>query len=167
MSTSAVIGLGFGDEGKGVVTDFLCSRDPGSTQVVRFSGGHQCGHKVIKDDVEHVFASFGSGTLRGCPTFWSRHCTFDPVGFWKEYALLQEKGVVPRIHIHPECPVTTIYDVYANRHAVEVEHGTTGTGFFQTKKRHFQNGVKLDAADLILGTDVETQLQSSSLNHQE
>jgi adenylosuccinate synthase len=136
MSVRAVIGLGFGDEGKGVVTEYLCSQSPENTIVVRFSGGHQAGHKVIKGGIEHVFSSFGSGTLSGCPTYWSKNCTFEPVAFWNEYAALREKGAEPRIYIHPECPVTTIYDVYANRHSTEIQHGTTGTGFYRTKKRH-------------------------------
>ncbi len=76
MSNRAVIGLGFGDEGKGVVTEYLCSQDPEHTVVVRFSGGQQAGHKVCKGDTEHIFSNFGSGTLSGCPTYWSEHCTF-------------------------------------------------------------------------------------------
>ncbi len=152
MSTHVVIGAGCGDEGKGVVTEYLCSRSPGHTAVVRFSGGHQCGHKVVKDGVEHVFSNFGSGTLSGCPTYWSKHCTFEPVGFWKEYSLLREKGVAPMIWVNPACPVTTIYDVFVNRHSVEVKHGTTGTGFFRTKKRHLQDGVGFTAGECLLGS---------------
>lgn len=150
MSSHAVIGLGFGDEGKGVVTDFLCSRDRDNAVVVRFSGGHQCGHKVVREDgTEHIFSNFGSGTFRGCPTYWSKYCTFEPVGFWKEYSLLRQEGFIPSITIHPACPVTTIYDVYANRNSVEVEHGTTGTGFFRTKKRHLQDNLTFTVAQCL------------------
>lgn len=155
MTVSAVIGLGFGDEGKGVVTEYLCSRSPSNTIVVRFSGGHQCGHKVIKGDTEHIFANFGSGTLSGCPTFWSKHCTFEPRGFWYEYYLLREKGANPRITIHPDCPVTTVYDIFVNQSSIEVDHGTTGTGFFRTKKRHFQDDVRFTVRDLLFGTVAE------------
>lgn len=148
MSTRAVIGLGFGDEGKGVTTEYLCAQDPANTIVVRFSGGHQAGHKVIKGNVEHIFSSFGAGTLSGCPTYWSKNCTFEPVAFCKEYLALRKKGIQPTVYIHPHCPVTTIYDVFANRSSIEVEHGTTGTGFFRTRKRHFVDGLKLQVADL-------------------
>jgi len=148
MSNKVVIGLGMGDEGKGVTTEYLCSQDPKNTIVVRFSGGQQCGHKVIKDNVEHIFSSFGSGTLSECPTYWSSYCTFDPVCFWNEYKLLKEKGVSPKIYIHPDCPVTTIYDVFANRNSIEVEHGTTGTGFFKTKKRHFIDDLRFSVKEL-------------------
>ena len=105
-------------------------------------------------DAEHIFSSFGAGTLRGCPTYWSKHCTFEPIGFWKEYSLLLDKGVSPQITIHPDCPVTTVYDVWANRNSIELEHGTTGTGFFRTKKRHFIDSVHFSVHDLIYGTDM-------------
>lgn len=152
MIACAVIGLGFGDEGKGAVTEYLCSKDPINTGVVRFSGGHQCGHTVVKGDIRHVFASFGSGTLSGCPTYWSRFCTFEPVGFWTEYAILREKGITPNISIHPECPVTTPYDVFVNRQSIEMVHGTTGTGFFRTLKRHVTDNVELTVKDFFNGT---------------
>jgi hypothetical protein len=38
-----VIGLGFGDEGKGITTDFLAQQNPEAV-VVRFSGGQQAAH---------------------------------------------------------------------------------------------------------------------------
>jgi len=140
--------MGFGDEGKGLVTDYLCSLAPDDTEVVRFSGGHQCGHKVVRGAKEHICSNFGSGTLLGCPTHWSKHCTFEPVGFMRERALLMSKGIEPVISVDPDCPVTTPYDILANIHAPEMEHGTTGTGFFRTKKRHYQDGLKLTVGDL-------------------
>lgn len=150
MTNKAVIGLGFGDEGKGVVTEYLCSQDPENTIVVRFSGGHNAGHKVIKDGKEHIFSSFGSGTLSGCPTYWSEYCTFDPVSFWNEYCVLKELGIDPKFYIHPDCPVVTPYDVMANRisGSRETQHGTTGTGLYRTKKRH-ADGIQLTARDVI------------------
>ncbi len=95
MKNYAVIGLGFGDEGKGMFTDILCSRlyQP---IVVRFSGGQQAGHTVYKDrKVSHVFSNFGSGSFRKVPTFWSRFCTMDPVGILNELSILKTKNVNP------------------------------------------------------------------------
>ena len=145
MTRKVVIGLGFGDEGKGVVTDWLCSQSPENTAVVRFSGGHQCGHKVVRDGKEHIFSSFGAGTLLGCPTYWSEYCTVEPVALYNEYKVLTSKGVkFPKLIIHPSAPVTTIYDVYFSRTSSrERNHGTTGTGFFRTKKRHYDDKLKL------------------------
>jgi len=163
---SVVVGLGYGDEGKGVTTEYLCSRNPENTLVVRFSGGHQCGHKVVKDGVEHIFANFGSGTLSGCPTYWAKYCTFEPVGFWTEYKLLRTKGASPKVYIHPECPVTTPYDIIANRRGVELKHGTTGVGFFRTKQRHFHDGVRLTVHALLFNSTREVVLKLQEIrNH--
>ena len=80
---SVVVGCAFGDEGKGMTVDWLV-KDKENPIVVRFGGGHQCGHRVVHKDKEHIFSNFGSGTLRGAPTYWSKDCTIDPVGFIKE-----------------------------------------------------------------------------------
>jgi adenylosuccinate synthase len=92
----AVIGLGFGDEGKGMFTDYLCSQLP-DAMVVRFSGGHQAGHTVEYKNKRHVFANFGSGSLRGNPTYWSKHCTVEPLGLFNELDILNRRGVLPSI----------------------------------------------------------------------
>jgi len=153
MSVKVVIGMGFGDEGKGVVTDYLCSQDPLNTLCVRFSGGHQCGHKVIKGEVEHIFSNFGCGTLAGCPTYWSKYCTFEPVGFMKEYRILRAKWVDPLISIHPEAPVVTPYDIYVNQNmSNEKTHGTCGVGFYRTKKRHFEDKLQFTIGELAKGS---------------
>jgi adenylosuccinate synthase len=159
MTNYAVIGMGFGDEGKGVATEYLCSKQPKDSLVVRFSGGHQAGHKVIKDGVEHIFSSFGSGTLSGCPTYWSRNCTLEPVAFLNERRMLLAKGVEPKIYIDRRCPITTPYDVYANRNSVELEHGTTGTGFGKTIMRQL-NGLSFVVADLATTSLVKEKIQS-------
>lgn len=78
-SAIAVIGAGFGDEGKGLMTDYCCQR-PKYTTVVRFNGGAQAGHTVVTPDGRrHVFSHFGSGTLRGAATFLSRFFICNPI----------------------------------------------------------------------------------------
>lgn len=48
-----VIGLGFGDEGKGITTNFLCSQNPVAI-VIRFSDGQQAAHTVMLNGKKHV-----------------------------------------------------------------------------------------------------------------
>ena len=69
-----VIGLGFGDEGKGTCTEFL-AREHDAKLVVRFNGGAQTAHNCVQSDGRHhTFSQFGSGTfVPGCNTFLSRH----------------------------------------------------------------------------------------------
>ncbi|GAA4051401.1 hypothetical protein GCM10022409_42720 [Hymenobacter glaciei] len=151
-----VVGLGFGDEGKGVATDWLCRRAlaQGRTPlVVRFNGGHQAGHTVTTaTGLRHVFSNFGAGTLRDVPTYWSSYCTFSPGSMLKECEALQAAGVQPRLLVDALCPVTTHYDVLYNR-ALEIgrgpaRHGSCGLGFGATVERHEQTPLRLYAQDL-------------------
>ena len=140
--------MGFGDEGKGVTTSFLCNQS-NNPMVVRTNGGHQAGHTVVVDGHRHVFSNFGSGTLQGCPTYWSEYCTFSPVGVLNEYnALKKVKGLEPKLYVHPLCPVTTPFDKQFNC-ALEKEkkHGSCGVGFGATIQRQ-EDFFKLFVQDL-------------------
>ena len=130
----AVIGLGFGDEGKGCIVNHLCSQSP-TAAVIRFSGGQQAGHTIVHNDVRHVFSNFGSGTLQNIPTYWSEFCTIDPMGIYNEYQLLKKKGITPKLYIHGKCPVTTPFDKIANQSGKYTKNGTVGVGYGTTLQR--------------------------------
>jgi adenylosuccinate synthase len=143
----AVIGLGFGDEGKGMVTDYLCSQSHNAI-VVRFSGGHQAGHTVVTEDKRHVFSNFGSGTLRNIPTYWSQFCTIEPIGLIRELQILLSMGLTPSLYIDERCPITTPYEIKHNQEIHELEkHGTCGVGFGATIERE-ENMHSITAIDL-------------------
>jgi adenylosuccinate synthase len=134
----AVIGALMGDEGKGRVVDWLCSRSPSPPGVVRYSGGHQAAHRVVVGDKEHVFAHFGSGTLRGAPTYWSSYCPVAPVHLMNELTELERVIVEPpKLYIDGHCPVTTPYDVAWGRceQTIMKQHGSCGMGIYATWKR--------------------------------
>jgi adenylosuccinate synthase len=155
---SIVIGCGWGDEGKGRTTDYLCSL-PSLTHelqnevekkiVIRFSGGQQAGHNVKINDLSHIHSNFGSGTLRGVPSFFSEHCTIYPVTMFREQQVLNSKGITPKLYIHPLAKVTTPFDVAYNR-IIELKkgHGSCGLGISATMKRNLETGHKLYAIDL-------------------
>jgi adenylosuccinate synthase len=137
MKTTVVIGGLFGDEGKGKTVSYLCSKvDPKDTLVVRFSGAHQAGHNVIVDNVQHVFSNFGSGTLQGIPTYWSKFCAVDPLAILKELDILKKKGIEPLLFLDERCPITTPYDRHANRTDLKNRmDGTCGNGVGATYER--------------------------------
>jgi len=136
MKDIAVIGIGFGDEGKGRVVNDLCA-ELEKPLVIRFSGGHQAGHHVVQGQFDHVFSNFGSGTLQGAPTYWSKNCTVEPIGLMNEYNILREKDVYPLIYINRSCPITTPYDIFHNAYINDTYgiHGTCGVGFGATLQR--------------------------------
>ena len=146
MSDSIILGAGYGDEGKGLLTHNLC--DPTSL-VVRFSGGQQAGHTVIHDGVKHIFSNFGSGTLKGCPIFFTEDTCVYPKTISVEWNKLIDKGVAPRLFVHPFAKVTTPYDVWVGRIKEKKErHGSCGLGIGATMKRN-EGPVKFYAADLL------------------
>lgn len=149
--TYVVIGLGFGDEGKGITTDYLAKHHKKSL-VVRFSGGQQAGHTVVNDDKgKHVFSNFGSGTLSGVPTYWSRYCTLSPQGIVNEYSALVKIGCYPKLYIDNLSMVTTPYDIAYNRTLETInKHGSCGMGFAATIQRSETMIYGLYAQDILL-----------------
>jgi adenylosuccinate synthase len=148
-----VIGANFGDEGKGLATDFLTSRCNGDSLVVRFNGGAQAGHTVVTNDGRrHVFGHFGSGAFNGSTTFLSRFFVSNPILFLRELAVLHSLGLHPAVIVDPTSLVTTPYDMMLNQH-VEVQrgrdrHGSCGVGFGETIERSEAAEYRIVATDL-------------------
>jgi adenylosuccinate synthase len=161
MKTQIVIGLGYGDEGKGLTTDYLC-RQADWPLVIRFSGGHQAGHTVVTSDGQrHVFSSLGAGSLAGAATYWSRYCAFAPENFWKEHQALQTNsaGFVPKIYVDALAQVTTPYDVFHNQSSEKINaHGSCGMGFGATMERNELSPYRLYVQDLFYPIVLEQKL---------
>lgn len=87
-----VAGNGFGDEGKGKTVDYLCWAT-GTHTVVRF-GGPQALHGAAASDGRRVnFRHFGSGTLRGAQTHFSRYMLMEPESLFRQVKGLAEVGI--------------------------------------------------------------------------
>lgn len=160
---SAIIGLGFGDEGKGLATSYLVSQSQsngGVPLVIRFNGGHQAGHTVVHEGKRHVFSNYGSGTLQGASTYWSKFCTVNPIAIRNEHQVLFEKGVNPHLIIDQLCPVTTPFDIEWNKITeANNRHGSVGVGFGATIERH-ENFYKLHYQDLFYPTVLNEKLNN-------
>jgi adenylosuccinate synthase len=135
-----VVDLGFGDAGKGLITDYLVRRH-GASHVVRFNGGAQAGHNVVTDDGRHhTFSQFGAGTfVRGVRTHLSRNVVVHPTALMVEaehLAQLGERDALRRISIDPMCRVTTPIQQAAGRLRElargNARHGSCGVGFGET-----------------------------------
>ena len=155
---SIVLDLGFGDSGKGVTVDYLASRNPQESLVVRFSGGHQVGHTVQVGDFIHTFSNFGAGTLRGVPSYYTKYTTMFPPGILMEYP--QIKQFNPHLIFEPLTMVTTVYDIAFNRARERLlQHGSCGVGFGATIDRNL-DGVKLFVKDMSSGWVFQEKLRA-------
>ena len=137
----AVIGAAFGDEGKGHLTDYFAAEAPDPPLVIRYNGGCQAGHTVVTPDgTRHVFGHFGSGTLAGSPTMLSRFFIVNPMIWAAERDVLRNLGYDPKVYVDRRAPLTTPYDMVANR--VLAKHGTCGLGIHETLARSIPTTVE-------------------------
>lgn len=145
-----VIGLGYGDEGKGKVVDYLCKENENSI-VIRFNGGQQAGHSIYSEGgfKPHMFSNFGSGTFRGIPTLWLNYCTVYLTSLLEEYENLE---VEPFLYLDFECPLTTSFDVLFNRALEDTREsnrvGSCGLGFGATIERSINPDLRFTVGDL-------------------
>lgn len=137
---AVVVGMGFGDEGKGTITDFLCSQRK-TDYVIRYSGGPQTAHNVITDDGRHhTFSQFGAGTFQETPTILSRFVLVNPFNMVVEADhLIPKIGIDPMEHtfISEKALLITPLHVAANRYREELRganaHGSCGEGIGETR----------------------------------
>jgi adenylosuccinate synthase len=149
----AVIGAGYGDEGKGHLVDALAAAATSQPVVVRSNGGAQAGHTVVlADGRRHVFHHVGSGALAGVGTHLSRFFVHHPMLLEAEQAAVATLGGCIEISADPRGLVTTPWDMLINQ-AIERSrggdrHGSCGLGFGETIERTLDPAFALTVADL-------------------
>lgn len=95
MSVDVLLGLQWGDEGKGKVVDFLA---PKYDFIARFQGGPNAGHTLKFDDKKHVLHQIPSGIFRkNKHNIIGNGVVLDPVIFKNEVDSIHEKF---KINLH-------------------------------------------------------------------
>lgn len=155
MIAKAVIGTNFGDEGKGLIVDYLTSKST-NCLVVRYNGGAQASHTVVTPEGRrHAFSHFGAGTFTGAHTFLSKHFIINPTLFGKE---LKELKTLPKVIVDPEAIVTIPYDMMLNQILESSrngnKHGSCGIGINETVERSLRPEFKIRVRDLFQPTDI-------------
>ncbi|MBR3461933.1 MAG: adenylosuccinate synthetase [Clostridiales bacterium] len=156
MSIKAVIGKNFGDEGKGLATDYLAmlsKRAGHSCIVVRHNGGAQAGHTVEASGKRFIFREISSGTLRGADTLWAP--TFMPDLYKLSSEIDELLGIgakLPLILSVPDCPLTYIDDILINM-TLETRrgkdrHGSCGMGIDEAKRRSLLEDYRITPGDI-------------------
>jgi adenylosuccinate synthase len=131
-----IVDLGFGDSGKGLLTDFLVRRFEAGV-VVRYNGGAQAGHNVVTPDGRsHTFSQFGSGAfIPHVRTYLSRDVVIHPTALLIEGDILARKDVkdpFSRLRLSDQALVITPFHQAANRIREMMRgtnrHGSCGVG---------------------------------------
>ncbi|MDY3547045.1 adenylosuccinate synthase [Riemerella anatipestifer] len=132
MSTYVVVGLQYGDEGKGKITDVLSAK---SDYVVRFQGGNNAGHTVYVGEDKFVLHLLPSGVLQ-CKgkCVIANGVVVDPKAFISEIKQIEAKGLsTDHIFIsrraHVIMPYHILLDTYREEELIgEKQIGTTKKG---------------------------------------
>jgi len=90
MNNTAIIGLQWGDEGKGKIVDFLADK---FDAVVRFQGGNNAGHTIKVDDKVFKLSLLPSGIIRGKFSVIGSGVVVDPVSLFDEIKKVEKNGV--------------------------------------------------------------------------
>lgn len=87
-----VIGLSYGDEGKGKVTNTLLKKNK-YTHCIRYNGGHNAGHTIYRDGKKLVTHVVPTGVVQGVKSIIGPGCVVSPVLLEEELKDLKESGV--------------------------------------------------------------------------
>ncbi|MDP4821694.1 MAG: adenylosuccinate synthetase, partial [Saprospiraceae bacterium] len=91
MKVDVILGLQWGDEGKGKIVDYLATR---YDIVARFQGGPNAGHTLKFDGKKFVLHTVPSGIFReGLINLIGNGVVIDPITLARELRQIEEAGV--------------------------------------------------------------------------
>ena len=131
MPGVCIVGAQWGDEGKGKITDLLAER---AAMIVRFQGGNNAGHTIVRGDEEFKFHLIPSGILHNdkiCAI--GNGVVLDPKVLWQEIDGLRRRDVdVANLRVsanaHLIMPYHVLLDTAGEMKLGKLSIGTTRRG---------------------------------------
>ncbi len=157
---AAVLGLQFGDEGKGKITDFLSDR---FDVAVRFNGGGNAGHTVVTDGRTFKFHLIPSGSLRCQTVVLGNGMVIDPFALKDEIQKLRESGGNAEIKISKMAHVVTPMHKELDKKEEELRSkfsiGTTAQGIGPTyEDKYARTGIRM--VDLLSRSILDEKIEA-------
>lgn len=131
MAATVLVGLQWGDEGKGKVIDYLCGK---AAWTVRFQGGANAGHTILFDGERFALHLLPAGALREgvrCGLGWGM--VVDPDRLIAEIEELEGRGLAVRDRIFASGRATLLLPHHAARDQAE-EAGRQGGEIGTTRR---------------------------------
>ncbi|MBR6601542.1 MAG: adenylosuccinate synthase [Bacteroidaceae bacterium] len=168
MKVDVLLGLQWGDEGKGKVVDVLTPR---YDVVARFQGGPNAGHTLEFEGQKYVLRSIPSGIFQGDKVnIIGNGVVLDPALFKAEAEALEASGhpLKERLHIskkaHLIMPTHRVLDAAYEAAKGDAKVGTTGKGIGPTyTDKISRNGIRVGD---ILG-DFDTVYAKAKARHED
>lgn len=153
MKVDVLLGLQWGDEGKGKIVDVL---SPSYDVIARFQGGPNAGHTLEFNNIKHVLHNIPSGIFReNTVNIIGNGVVLDPVIFKKEIDALKKLGVDPTRNLliskkaHLILPSHRILDAASEKAKGEAKIGSTLKGISPTyMDKTGRNGLRVGDIDM-------------------
>ena len=133
VNTLAVIGLSWGDEGKGKFVDFLAQK---ADIVVRYNGGNNAGHTINADGIKYKFKLIPSGAPLEKDIVIANGCVVDPKVLLEEIENLKKLNKKINLKLsstsHVIFPFHRILDELEEKSKGKYSAGTTKRGIGPT-----------------------------------
>lgn len=139
-----LLGLQFGDEGKGKIADFLGDRfDAG----VRFNGANNAGHTVVVGENKLSLSHLPSSILSGHPVHIAQGCSINPLTLLREIEKVKVLISNFKLSIDPRCHVIMPYHIALDQASEEYRSQKVGSlklgvGFSYEDKTN-RDGIRL------------------------
>tara|TARA_E500000331_G_scaffold350488_1_gene395463 strand:- start:1342 stop:2352 length:1011 start_codon:yes stop_codon:yes gene_type:complete len=127
IKSDIVVGMSYGDEGKGKITNHLLKENT-YDRCVRFNGGCNAGHTIYENDQVVITHHVPAGILHGVKSVIGPGCVIDPDKFIQEMDMLTAAGfdVYGNVFIAQNAHV--ILDKHKEVDGIETRIGTTRSG---------------------------------------
>lgn len=143
MPVDVLLGLQWGDEGKGKIVDVISKKTKHNREgydiIARFQGGPNAGHTLVFDGIKHVTHIIPSGIFhKNCINIVGNGVVIDPVVFKKEIEDLTKLGVDVKSGIllsrkaHLILPTHRLLDAASEKHKGKTKIGSTLRGISPT-----------------------------------
>ncbi len=162
---TAVVGMQWGDEGKGKVVDVLAAEHDAT---VRYNGGANAGHSVVVDGQRFALHLVPSGILHsGCRAVIANGVAVDPFKLDEELAALRDRGIdtsrlVLSTRAHVVTPYHKLIDAWREERLMGEGGGAIGTtkrGIGPCYAEKAQRSAAVRVGDLLSLDRLESKLE--------
>ncbi len=141
-----VLGLQFGDEGKGKITDFISQEN---SVLIRYNGGTNAGHTVVTKKGKFKFHLLPAGSLKAASIVLGNGMVIEPEALVKEIGDVMAENPDLKILISSAAHVVTKLHKYMDgaqeKMRGDMKIGTTSHGIGPTyEEKYSRNGIRVE-----------------------
>lgn len=145
-----VIGLQYGDEGKGKIVHALAKNKDVYEYCIRFNGGANAGHTIYHNGVKIVTHQVPSGILFGIPCIIGDNCYVDLDKLLAELNMLQYNGITTHNMVYLSTKAHIITTEHLREDGAESVIGTTKSGIGPcARAKYGRTGMRVGNASMV------------------